>query len=220
MEKKNIRISHVPLLENDIRSSCLNIHALHVQVLKLIMKYIFAFNHFNYARWFTIHVDDLMKLELVCPNIYKEFCSGNFVVRKTLNPFSAIVLGRAHEQNNAIIQGVSGAIGLLSKSMDSALRCWEVAGPEVCRLLEEDERLYNITSNENKGKHHEDYTKFQKTFFNNNNTQKLFFYFNETRSPLEENRSVVLDTGDVMNSDLETCLANLLKRNEERYKEF
>ena len=31
---------------------------------------------------------------------------------------------------------------------------------------------------------------------------------------------MVLDIGDVMNGDAETCLANLLKRNEERYKEF
>ena len=36
---------------------------------------------------------------------------------------------------------------------------------------------------------------------------------------------MVLDTGDVMNSDVETCLANLLERNllernKERYKEF
>ena len=102
--------------------------------------------------------------------------------------------------------------------MDSALKRWEVAGPEVCRLLEEYEQLYNITSSENKGEHHEDYTEFQKTFFND--TQKLFFCFNEIRNPFEENRSVVLDTGDVVNSDVETCLANLLERNEERYKEF
>ena len=31
---------------------------------------------------------------------------------------------------------------------------------------------------------------------------------------------MVLDTGDVINRDVETCLANLLERNEERYKEF
>ena len=107
-----------------------------------IIKYIFALNHYNYARWLTIHVDDLMKLELVCPNVYKEFCSGNFVVQKTINPFSAIAVDQAHEQNNAVIKGVGGAVGLLSKDMDSALGHWEVAGPEVCRLLEEYERLY------------------------------------------------------------------------------
>ena len=30
---------------------------------------------------------------------------------------------------------------------------------------------------------------------------------------------MVLDTGDVLNSDVETCLANLLERNKERDKE-
>ena len=147
-----------------IRSERQRDFTLYVQVLNSIMKYIFAFNNYSYARWLTIHVDDLMKLELVCPNVYKEFCSGNFVVRKTITSFSVIALDQAHEQNNAIMKGVGGAVGLFSKDMDSALRRWEVAGPEVCRLLEEYERLYNITSNENKGKHHEDYTEFQKTF--------------------------------------------------------
>ena len=72
-------------------------------------------------------------------------------------------------------------------------------------------RLYNRTSNENKGKHHEDYTEFQKTF--PSDTQKLFFYFSGIRNPFEENRLVVLKTGDTMNSDVETCLTNLLLRN-------
>ena len=125
-----------------IRSESERVFTLYVQVLKSIVKYIFVFNHYNYARWLTIHVDDLMKLELVCPNVYKEFCSGNFVVQKTINPFSAIAVDQAHEQNNAVIKGVGGAVGLLSKDMDSALGHWEVAGPEVCRLLEEYERLY------------------------------------------------------------------------------
>ena len=59
----------------------------------------------------------------------------NLFVRKTINPFSLIALDQAHEQNNAIIKGFGGAVGLLSKDMDSALRRWEVAGLEVCRLL-------------------------------------------------------------------------------------
>ena len=85
--------------------------ALYVQALKSIMKYIFAFNHYNYSRCVTIHVDGLMKLELICASVHKEFCSGNFDVRKTINP-SAIVLDQAHEQSNTIIKGVGGAVGL------------------------------------------------------------------------------------------------------------
>ena len=45
--------------------------ALHVEVLKSIMKYIFAFNHYSYGRWLTIHVDHMVKLELVCPSFSK-----------------------------------------------------------------------------------------------------------------------------------------------------
>ena len=41
-----------------IRSERERDFALYVQVLKSIMKYIFAFSHHNYARWLTIHVDD------------------------------------------------------------------------------------------------------------------------------------------------------------------
>ena len=69
-------------------------------------------------------------------------------------------MDQAHEQNNAIIKWVNGAVGLLSKDMDSALRLWKAAGPEVCRLLGDDEQLYNITSSENKGK----YTKAKSSF--------------------------------------------------------
>ena len=186
------------------------------------MKYIFAFSHYNYTRWLTIYVEDLKKSELVCPSVYKEFCSDNFVVRKTISLFLAIALDQAHEQNNVIIKEVGGAVSLVSKAKNFALRLWEVEGPEVCRLLEEYERLYNITSNEIKGEHHEYYTEFQETFFNH--TQKLFLYFNKIRNSFEDNRLVVLDTGDVMTSEVEGMsrhvLGNLLERNEERYKAF
>ena len=132
--------SILPLLRQSVATYCMQKHCIEVgensidalnPVLKSIMKYIFAFKHYNYARWLTNHVDDLMKLELVCSNVYKEFCSANFVARKTINPFSATAFNQAHEQNNAIIKGAGGAVGLLSKDMDSALRRWEVAAPEV-----------------------------------------------------------------------------------------
>ena len=43
-----------------------NFH-LYVDVLNSVMKYVFALNHYNYARWHSIHVDDLLKLEYTCP---------------------------------------------------------------------------------------------------------------------------------------------------------
>ena len=131
------------------------------------MKYIFALNHHHYARWLSVHVDDLMRLPYTCPELYEQFLAGNFVLQKTNNPFSAIALDQGHEQNNATIKGAGGAVGLLSSDLESALRRWEVAGPDVSRLLNEFEEVYYSKGNtdESKVKHHEDYPGFQESFF-------------------------------------------------------
>ena len=76
-------------------------------------------------------------------------------------------MDQVHEQNNKFIKVVGGAVRLLYKDLDPALRCWKVVGPEAFRLLEGYKRLYNITSNKNKGKHPNYYTKFQRTTFKN-----------------------------------------------------
>ena len=89
---------------------------LYVDVLNSSMKHIFALNHFNYARWLSLHVDDLLKLVYKCSDIYKEFCNGHFVISKIESPFSSIAIDQAREQNNAIIRRVGGAVGLLSQA--------------------------------------------------------------------------------------------------------
>ena len=85
------------------------------------MKYIFALNHYNYARWLSLHVDNLLKLECTCPDVCKEFCNGNFVTSKTENPFSSIAIDQTHEQNKIDIKRVGGASGLLSHDMDATV---------------------------------------------------------------------------------------------------
>ena len=42
--------------------------------------------------------------------------------------FSTMAIDQAHEQNNAVIKGDGGAIGLTEDQ--TALRRWAVAGPE------------------------------------------------------------------------------------------
>ena len=46
--------------------------------------------------------------------------------------------------------------------MDAALRRWEIAGPEVARLLNEYEKCHRIGPEIDFGKHHEDCPAFQK----------------------------------------------------------
>ncbi|ELU07992.1 hypothetical protein CAPTEDRAFT_216620 [Capitella teleta] len=108
---------------------------LYVQTLGELLPWCFALDHTHYARWLSVHVRDMMDLQNNHPAIMSEFQTGNFVVQKTRRRFSAIALDHCHEQNNAVIKGSGGAVGLTENP--SALKRWIVAGPEITRLITE-----------------------------------------------------------------------------------
>ena len=78
-------------------------------------------------------------------------------MHKSTNPFSAIALDQAHEQENAVVKGEKGAVGLAGNP--AALRRWMIAGPEVARVIKEFETSTSslATKNEKKGRQHEQY---------------------------------------------------------------
>ena len=51
------------------------------------------------------------------------------MVNKTSKNFSSIPIDHAHKQNNALVKGEGGAVGLTENP--SALRRWMVSGPEI-----------------------------------------------------------------------------------------
>lgn len=69
-------------------------------------------------------------------------------------------LDQAHEQQNAIVKGSGGIIGLTESS--AALKDWVVAGPEKARLLVEFED-YFLPHPVHNEKHHEENTSTQRT---------------------------------------------------------
>ena len=106
---------------------------LYRESLSELIHYFFANNNINYARWLPIHLRDMMCLEKQHPDVAREFHQGNFVVHKSDKNFSAMAIDQAHEQNNAVIKGDGGAIGVTEDP--SALRRWMVAGTEISRLV-------------------------------------------------------------------------------------
>ena len=90
------------------------------------------------------------------PDVLREFEHGNFVVHKTTNKFSAIAIDQCHEQNNAMVKGSGGAIGLTGNP--GALRRWMVAGPEIARIITEFEEQARRPQNKEKdsGDRHHD----------------------------------------------------------------
>lgn len=67
---------------------------------------------------------------------------GKFVVQKTQHRFSMIALDHNHEQENEVIKGDGGAVGLTESP--TALRRWMVAGPEIARVVKEFESSFDV----------------------------------------------------------------------------
>ena len=77
-----------------------------------IILWLFGNDHINYARWLSIQLHNLIDLPILCPTPHIQFCEGTFVTVKTTHKFSAIALDQCHEQQNAIVKGFGGVIGI------------------------------------------------------------------------------------------------------------
>lgn len=97
----------------------------------------FALDLVNYSRWLPIHVRDLVNPKERNPSVYAEFEQGKFVVQKSKHLFSKISLYHNYEQENELIKGDGGAVGLTDSL--AALRRWMVAGPK--RASQSSERI-------------------------------------------------------------------------------
>ncbi len=84
--------------------------SLYVECLKAIVPWFFALDHHNYARWIPIHIRDMESLPASILIEFEE--NGCWIIQKTSNRFSSIAIDQAHEQNNAIVKGSGGAVGL------------------------------------------------------------------------------------------------------------
>ena len=136
---------------------------LYVEVLEELVPLFFALDHANYARWMSVHIRDMKSL----PNTVKDEFEkhSHWVLSKTYNKFSAIPFDQAHEQENKIVKGSGGAVGLTENP--DAFRRWMLTGPEKARLLKEFEEEYLPDEDKDNPKnfqHHEQGLSAQKAF--------------------------------------------------------
>ena len=101
--------------------------------LTFVCRIFTANNNYNYAKWVPIHLRDMLLLSKRCPDVFREFSAGKFVIQKTGNNFSGLAFDHGHEQVNAVIKGDGGAVGLTED--EDALRRWMLAMPEVIEIL-------------------------------------------------------------------------------------
>ena len=72
--------------------------SLYVHSLGNFLPGTFVFDHYNYARWISVHHYDIGMLQESNSSIFHEFeANGNFVVSRTKNAFSSMGLDQRHE---------------------------------------------------------------------------------------------------------------------------
>eukprot|EP00918_Siedleckia_nematoides_P073581 GHVU01160593.1.p1 GENE.GHVU01160593.1~~GHVU01160593.1.p1 ORF type:complete len:241 (-),score=23.69 GHVU01160593.1:1062-1784(-) len=123
----------------------------------------FINDNVHYARWLSIHLNDMVALQDTFPDVYEQFMQGKFAIHKSGRAFSGLAVDQAHEQNSALIKGDGGAVGITED--ESALRRWMIAGPEVCILAAQYDSFSQDKSTF-QTKHHEEIPSVQKSFFN------------------------------------------------------
>lgn len=147
-------------------------------------------------------------LQLVnIPEAFLQFNAGNFVVSKASRPFSSI--DQAHEQNNALVEGDGGAVGLTQNPQ--ALLRWMTAGPEVARALNKFKDNCLKKEKENELLHHESTNSAQASFAKN--VRQLVSVFEEMGNPfLEESGDLIaIDSINIADTDVSHTVRSIEK---------
>ena len=168
---------------------------LYLEVLAQIIPWLFALDCNNYARWLPVHLRDMLNLSETHPDVYQQFSAGNFVVKKSEHAFSMIALDQCHEQENAKIKGLGGAVGLTEDP--AALRRWLIAGPEVARVVTEFEESLGQAKSVST-KHHDQSPTIQQAFVKN--VRSLSATIEQMGNPFMDNSAdlIRIDTKEIM----------------------
>ena len=97
-----------------IRSMSEGNFKLFVKILISLIKWFSIFDHYSYARWISMHIQDLLSLPSTCPPLDQEFERGNFGVQISGRQFSQIHYNQSHKQSNKTIKSIKGPIDFVN----------------------------------------------------------------------------------------------------------
>jgi hypothetical protein len=186
-----------------------------VIMLEQLVWIVFALNKQNYARYLPVHIRDLKSLP---KSIEEEFRKGNFVINKTGKRFSAIALDQAHEQNNKVVKGSGGIVGLTEDP--ASLQKWLLAGPEISRLVQGFEDTFLEESNEDSLFHHSEDLSSQKRY--KAKTTSFKNVVNQYGNPFKDIHSdlVTLDSRNCLDPLVVQTIRNLKRNGQSQYEDY
>uniref|UniRef100_UPI00358FF46D uncharacterized protein n=1 Tax=Myxine glutinosa TaxID=7769 RepID=UPI00358FF46D len=193
--------------------------ALYVAALEAMAPWFFALDQTHYSRWIPVHIRDMVTLQDRLPDVARQFEQGDFVVHKTNRPFSALAIDHAHEQNNAVVKGDGGAVGLLQNPR--ALLRWMVAGPELARVVHGFETVaLESSTSKNNLKHHEHTLSAQVSFAKEVTT--LIQVIDDMGNPFtdESGDLLVLDSRDIVDSEIADNVRSIENLGQQQYEQY
>ena len=145
--------------------------------------------------------------------------NGTWVVPKTTNRFSAMPIDQAHVQNNELVKGTGGAVGLTENT--SAFKKWMVAGPEQARLLTEFEEQYMEDFEDgDHHHHHEEGMSTQNTF--RKQARSLVQVINEMSNPFQDDgpELLALDTRNIIDDSVINTVRTIEAVGKDQYETY
>ena len=108
-----IYLDMVELLLNTIFSLRSGSWHLYVECMRDIVPWTFAYDRFNYSRYLTAHLGEMLALEENHPFVYNEFCKGNFTIQMSdTKRFARMEADKVIETTiNKDMKGRGGIIG-------------------------------------------------------------------------------------------------------------
>lgn len=111
----------VQILLEYIRAERTACWSLHLEATSRMLPYLFAVNHFNYARWVTVYLADMHLLPETAPEVYQQFQDGKHAVRRSPTAFSSVWSDMGLEQTvNRDLKCKGGIVGFSLKPMTVA----------------------------------------------------------------------------------------------------
>lgn len=188
---------------------------LYVEALSSLMWLFFSLDHYNYSRWVSIHLRDMMSL----PENTKSEFEKNWVVNKSGKRFSFIPIDQAHEQENCKVKGDGGAVGLTQNPQ--AFHRWMLAGPDQACLLHKFEEANCILNASTDYKHHEEGAASQRKFLEQ--TKNLQATIEDAfGNPFEDTcpELLVLNTRSCVDESVITTIQNVKNIGQKQYESF
>ena len=173
---------------------------LYIHALQQLLPWFFALDRTNYARWLSIHVQDLLTLPTSLPELLKQFQAGKFTVTKTSNPFSAMSIDQAHEQTNKIIKGDGGLFGVTDQSIST--QRWLLAAPEIASFIQSYEEQHGMAKTDRK-RHHENTSSFETKF--EKDVEALISSIEQLGCPFEDDGEDLVSLGSKLIVESSAC---------------